>query len=108
MSRIGTIVLPNANGAIECLIQEITATGACLKLAALTEFRLIFSLLHATGRPERRRLFGGTSRPSASLSRANSSTLGKPIGRHCSEDLARLTAWIKYGGPTADGSDSLL
>lgn len=34
MPRIGTIVLPNANGAIECLIQEMTETGARLKLTA--------------------------------------------------------------------------
>ena len=34
MPRIGTIVLPNANGAIECLIQEISAIGARLKLTA--------------------------------------------------------------------------
>jgi hypothetical protein len=34
MPQIGTIVLPNANGAIECLIQEISETGARLKLTA--------------------------------------------------------------------------
>lgn len=34
MAEIGRILLPTANGAIECLIQEISATGARLKLAA--------------------------------------------------------------------------
>jgi hypothetical protein len=34
MPQIGTIVLPKANDAIECLVQEISATGARLKLAA--------------------------------------------------------------------------
>ena len=34
MPRIGTIVLPNADGAIECLVQEMTRTGARLKLNA--------------------------------------------------------------------------
>ena len=34
MAEIGTIFLPKANDAIECLIQEISATGARLKLVA--------------------------------------------------------------------------
>ena len=34
MAEIGRIFLPKANDAIECLIQEISATGARLKLAA--------------------------------------------------------------------------
>ena len=34
MAKIGKILLPQASGAIECLIQEISATGARLKLAA--------------------------------------------------------------------------
>ena len=34
MSEIGMIFLPKANAAIECLIQEISATGARLKPTA--------------------------------------------------------------------------
>ena len=34
MTETGMILLPKADGAIECLIQEISATGARLKLAA--------------------------------------------------------------------------
>ena len=34
MAEIGRIFLPKASGAIECLIQEISATGAHLKLVA--------------------------------------------------------------------------
>ena len=34
MAEIGRIFLPKANDAIECLIQEISATGVRLKLAA--------------------------------------------------------------------------
>ena len=34
MAEIGKIFLPKANSPIDCLIQEISATGARLKLAA--------------------------------------------------------------------------
>jgi hypothetical protein len=34
MPQIGTIVLPKTNGSIECLIQEMTETGARLKINA--------------------------------------------------------------------------
>ena len=44
MPQIGTIFLPKANGAIECLIQEITATGARLKLAAASPSSASFSV----------------------------------------------------------------
>ena len=51
MPQIGTIFLPKANGAIECLIQEITATGARLKLAAAHRVPPHFQFASRNGSP---------------------------------------------------------
>ena len=53
MPQIGTIFLPKANGAIECLIQEITATGARLKLAAPHRVPPHFQFASRNGSPRK-------------------------------------------------------
>ena len=53
MPQIGMIVLPKENGAIECLIQEITTTGARLKLAAAHRVPPHFQFASRNGTPRK-------------------------------------------------------